>query len=132
MCGKLVELDANPLTAILYSVAASRAPRQTISKFYKHGKKYALTSGKKPVVLVAVSPPLFLSTLPFAHKIPSGTMRHSLHPQCCGSRSSEGAADVVSALNARFRAGRPSDDPASAGVVVHAIDNPVIRPGAWP
>ena len=41
----------------------------------------------------------------------------------CSSRSSEGAADVVSALNARFRAGRPSDDPASAGVVVHAIDN---------
>ena len=30
---------------------------------------------------------------------------------------------MVSALNARFRAGRPSDDPASAGVVVHAIDN---------
>ena len=41
----------------------------------------------------------------------------------CSSTSSEGAADVVSALNARFRAGRPSDDPASAGVVVHAIDN---------
>ena len=31
--------------------------------------------------------------------------------------------DLVSALNARFRAGTPSDDPASAGVVVHAIDN---------
>ena len=41
----------------------------------------------------------------------------------CSSRSSEGAADVVSALNARFRAGRPSDDPALAGVVVHAIKN---------
>ena len=41
----------------------------------------------------------------------------------CSSTSPEGAADVVSALNARFRAGRPSDDPASAGVVVHAIDN---------
>ena len=39
----------------------------------------------------------------------------------CSSTSR--AADVVSALNARFRAGRPSDDPASAGVVVHAIDN---------
>ena len=41
----------------------------------------------------------------------------------CSSRSSEGAADVVSALNARFRAGRPSDDPALAGVVVHATDS---------
>ena len=30
---------------------------------------------------------------------------------------------MVSALNARFRAGRPSDDPALAGVVVHAIKN---------
>ena len=32
---------------------------------------------------------------------------------------------MVSALNARFRAGRPSDDPALAGVVVHSIDNRV-------
>ena len=30
---------------------------------------------------------------------------------------------MVSALNARFRAGTPSDDPASAGVVVHRLDN---------
>ena len=32
---------------------------------------------------------------------------------------------MVSALNARFRAGRPSDDPALAGVAVHSIDNRV-------
>ena len=31
--------------------------------------------------------------------------------------------DLVSALNARFRAGTPSDDPASAGVVVHSFDD---------
>ena len=31
--------------------------------------------------------------------------------------------DLVSALNARFRAGTPNDDPASAGVVVHSFDD---------
>ena len=40
----------------------------------------------------------------------------------CDSKASARADVVVRALNARFRAGRPSDDPASAGVVVHALD----------
>ena len=40
----------------------------------------------------------------------------------CDSKASARADVVASALNARFRAGRPSDDPASAGVVVHALD----------
>ena len=37
--------------------------------------------------------------------------------------SSLEVVDVVSTLNARFRAGTPSDDPASAGVVVHRLDD---------
>ena len=44
-------------------------------------------------------------------------------PTVTANRAPGAEADVVSALNARFRAGRPSDDPASAGVVVHAIDS---------
>ena len=39
--------------------------------------------------------------------------------------------DVVSALNARFRAGTPSEDPASAGVVIHAL-NPQLGLGELP
>ena len=40
----------------------------------------------------------------------------------CNSNASE-VTDVVHALNARFRAGSPSDDPALAGVAVHALDD---------
>ena len=41
-------------------------------------------------------------------------------------------ADVVSALNARFRAGTPSDDPASAGVVLHALNEQLgVEPSPW-
>ena len=40
-------------------------------------------------------------------------------------------ADVVSALNARFRAGTPSDDPASAGVVLHALKQLGVEPLPW-
>ena len=41
-------------------------------------------------------------------------------------------ADVVSALNARFRAGTPSDDPASAGVVLHALNKQLgVEPLPW-
>lgn len=40
----------------------------------------------------------------------------------CTSKASARADLAARALNARFRAGRPSDDPASAGVVVHALD----------
>ena len=50
---------------------------------------------------------------------------------CIPCNSSPEAADVVSALNARFRAGTPSDDPASAGVVIHAL-NPQLGLGELP
>ena len=45
--------------------------------------------------------------------------------------SSLEVVDVVSTLNARFRAGTPSDDPASAGVVIHAL-NPQLGLGDSP
>ena len=51
---------------------------------------------------------------------------------CDPFQSSSEAADVVSALNARFRAGRPSDDPASAGVVLHALNKQLgVDPSPW-
>ena len=41
-------------------------------------------------------------------------------------------ADVVSALNARFREGTPSDDPASAGVVLHVLNEQLgAEPSPW-
>ena len=40
--------------------------------------------------------------------------------------------DVVSALNARFRAGTPSDEPASAGVVLHGLNGQLgMEPSPW-
>ena len=41
--------------------------------------------------------------------------------------------DVVSALNARFRAGTPSDEPASAGVVLHGLNGQLglDEPSPW-
>ena len=39
---------------------------------------------------------------------------------------------MVSALNVRFRAGTPSDDPASAGVVLHALNRQLgVEPSPW-
>ena len=48
------------------------------------------------------------------------------------SNPSPEGADVVSALNARFRAGAPSDDPALAGVVIHALNEQLgVDPSPW-
>ena len=48
------------------------------------------------------------------------------------SNPSPEGAGVVSALNARFREGSPSDDPASAGVVIHALNEQLgVEPSPW-
>ena len=48
------------------------------------------------------------------------------------SNPSPEGAGVVSALNARFRAGVPSDDPARAGVVIHALNEQLgVEPSPW-